>query len=210
MQLKSDFYSDWLRTIKNILQNYWGYDISNIQEKELPYAYFNAKMRRPEQRKRNIEISDAFSCPTAYQAGWERLKGIIESGGDITPNLSKKIRWLNEKDSLLNDWGVHHFHLGEALEGDFIKRTSPLLFALVTSDKFYAINIFNHGAWANQDIVEIIHRNWPYLVRNHKVNGLSPNKKITESERLILRKKTQIAFLQYRMEPHIFLLVVAL
>lgn len=35
------------------------YDISGVTEDELPYVYFNAVKRRPEQRKRCVEVSDA-------------------------------------------------------------------------------------------------------------------------------------------------------
>jgi len=90
---------------------------------------------------------------------------------------------------MLNDWGVHHFHLGENMKGDFIERTGPLLFALLVEDKFYAIGIFSHGAWADQDIVEIIHRNWSDVVEKYKIKGVASATQLTEQERLTLRKK---------------------
>ncbi|WP_350940358.1 hypothetical protein MRO13_05585 [Vibrio metschnikovii] len=194
MQLSSDFFGDWLNILKDILQNHWGYDISGVSEEELPYVYFNAEKRRPDQRIRSVEISDAFTCPVELQAGWERLKAVVESGGDVTPNLSKLVGRLNNKDSLLNDWGIHHFHLGKALNGNFIERTGPLLFALVTKDKFYAINVFNHGAWADQDIVEIIHRNWPDVVSQYQIKNVISATEISESERLTLRAKNANSF----------------
>ena len=189
MQLSSDFFGDWLNILKDILQNHWGYDISGVTEEELPYLYFNAEKRRPDQRKRSVEVSDVFTCPVNLQAGWERLKNVVESGEDVTPNLSKLVGRLDNKDSLLNDWGVHHFHLGESLDGDFIERTGPLLFALITKDKFYAINVFYHGAWADQDIVEIIHRNWPEAINLYKIKNVISATEVSESERLILRTK---------------------
>ncbi len=189
MQLKSDFFGDWLNILKDILQNHWGYDISGVTDDELPYVYFNAEKRRPERRIRTVETSDVFSCPSDLQMGWERLKNLVESGGDLTPNLSKLVRKLNNKDSLLNDWGVHHFHLGEALKGNYIERTGPLLFALVTRDNFYAINVFQHGAWADQDIVETLHRNWPDALSSYRLNNVISATEVSESERLILRAK---------------------
>ncbi|MDN3559255.1 hypothetical protein [Vreelandella neptunia] len=194
MQLSSDFFGDWLNILKDILQNHWGYDISGVSEEELPYVYFNAEKRRPDQRIRSVEISDAFACPVDFQAGWERLKIIIETGGDITPNLSKLVDRLNNKDSLLNDWGIHHFHLGETLNGSFIKRTGSLLFALVTKDKFYAINIFDHSAWADQDIVEIVHRNWPDVVSQYQIKNVMSTTEFSESDKLTLRAKNTNSF----------------
>jgi len=194
MNLKSDFFGDWLNILRDILTNHWGYDTTNVSDDELPFLYFNAEKRRPDQRQRQVEVSDSFVCPAELQAGWERLKGIIESGGNITPNLSKLVDRLTNKDSLLNDWGVHHFHLGENLDGNFIERTGPLLFALVTNDRFYAINVFNHGAWADEEIVEIIHRNWPEVVKPYKINDASLATQISEEQRLTLRAKNGNSF----------------
>lgn len=194
MQLKTNFFDDWLNMLKDILQNHWGYDISNVSDQELPFIYFNAESRRPDQRIRNIYKSDVFSCPESLGSGWERLKGVIQTGGDVTPNLSKLVERLNNKDSLLNDWGVHHFHLGDTLSGQFIERTGPLLFALVTKENFYAINVFNHGAWADQDIVEIIHRNWPDAISQYQIKDVLSVTEVSESDRLNLRKEHANSF----------------
>lgn len=194
MQLKSDFFSDWLNILKDILQNHWGYDVSNVSTEELPYIYFNAEKRRPDQRPRKIELSDAFSCPANLQAGWDRLKSVVQSGGNLTSNLSKLVNRINNKDSMLNDWGVHHFHLGENLNDQFVERTGPLLFAIVTKDSFYAINIFNHGAWADEDIIEIIHKKWPEVISQYQIKDVISATEITESERLTLRAKNANSF----------------
>ena len=194
MKLKSDFFSDWINILKDILENHWGYDISNVSDEELPFVYFNAEKRRPDQRPRNLILSDVFSCPSNLQAGWERLKDMVKDGNDLTPNLSKLVNRINNKDSMLNDWGVHHFHLGENLYGQFMERTGPLLFALVTIESFYAINIFNHAAWADDDIVEIIHKNWPDVISQYQIKGVISTTEITESERLTLRAKNANAF----------------
>jgi len=187
MKLNADFFCDWLNIIKDILEDDWGYDVSNTSLEELPFVYFNAAKRRPIQTARVIEVSDVFQCPTSLLGGWERLKNLIQSGGDLTPNLSKLVNRLNNKDSMLNDWGVHHFHLGEDIEGDFIERTGPLLFALLTNDQFFAINIFPHGAWADKEVIEIIHRNWPEVVTKYRIQGVEAVTITTESERLTLR-----------------------
>jgi hypothetical protein len=194
MQLKANFINDWLDILKDILENHWGYDISSINEEEIPFVYFNAEKRRPDQRVRNIAIADTFSCPSNLQKGWKQLRSLVESGSDITPYLSKLISRLTKKDSMLNDWGVHHFHLGEAMKGDFINRTGPLLFSLVTKDKFYAIGVYEHGSWADSDIVETIHRNWPEVVKHYQLNGVQSTTEITEEQRLTLRAKNVNSF----------------
>lgn len=188
MELKADFFGDWVNIIKGILVNQWQYDVSLVPESEIPYLYFNAEKRRPEKKVRKLFLADSFVCSPGLECGWRVLRNRVEDGEDLSPNLSKLIDKLSNKDSMLNDWGVHHFHLGEEMNGKFINRTGPLLFALLTNDEFYAIGIFDHGSWTNQDIVEIIHRNWPTVIEQDKIRGdISPTQ-LTEQERGILRK----------------------
>jgi hypothetical protein len=80
------------------------------------------------------------------------------------------------------------------MDGNFIERTGPLLFALLIEDKFYAIGIFSHGAWADQDVVEIIHRNWSSVVERYKIKGVASVTQLTEKERLALRKRNANSF----------------
>lgn len=189
MKIKSDFVGDWLELLKNVLEHEWGYDTTNIPDEEIPLLYFNAKSRRPDSRPRKVRVSNTFNCPSELQPGWSRLKALIESGADITGNLSKLTNKLHSKDSMLNDWGVYHFHLGVKMAGTFVERTGPLLFALVTIDEFLAIGVYQHGAWANTDIVEIIHKNWPHVIEKNKIYGVEPAAGMTEKERLTLRRK---------------------
>lgn len=189
MRLKSNFVGDWISILKDILENHWGYDTTGVSEDHLPYVYFNAEKRRPDQRPRKVVLSDTFMCPENLKAGWDRLKGLIETGQDITPNLSALVKQLHNKDSMLNDWGVHHFHLGKNIKGEFVERTGPLLFALITKENFYAIGVYQHGAWADAEIVEIIHRNWPDEVAQYQIKGIILAAEVTEQQRLTLRAK---------------------
>ena len=190
MKLKANFFNDWIDLLKDTLSNHWGYDISSIPDDEIPLFYFNAENRRPEKKIRELIVADSFVCPQELSEGWEKLKKKVEDGEDLTPNLSKLINRLDNKDSMLNDWGVYHFHLGKKMKGSFTERTGPLLFALLNGNSFYAIGIFDHGSWANQDIVEIIHRNWPTVIENYRLrDALEMSHSFTEKERLILRSK---------------------
>jgi len=194
MQLKSNFVGDWISILKDILENHWGYDTAGVTDEHLPYVYFNAEKRRPDQRPRKIIFSDTFKCPENLQTGWDRLQGLIETGQDITPNLSKFVKQLHNKDSMLNDWGVHHFHLGNNIKGEFIERTGPLLFSLITKENFYAIGVYEHGAWADAEIIEVIHRNWPGEVAQYQIQGIISATEITEQQRLTLRAKNTNSF----------------
>ena len=195
MKLKAYFVKDWHDSLKDILVNHWGIDISKVDEKDLPIVYFNAQQRRIDQRPRKIEMSDDFQCPVELQEGWNKIQRQIYNGDDITPHLSKFVKDSDKKDEMLNDFGVHHFHLGTELKGDFIKRTKPLLFALVTNECLHAIKIYEHGQWTNSEIVEVIHRNWPDVIKKHIINGDHHKSNITDSERMILRGNNCNAFL---------------
>lgn len=195
MRLKSDFVNDWLGILRDILSNHWGYDTSGINNEDLPLLYFNAEKRRPDARPRSVEESDAFSCPPNLQNGWENLRYQVESGADLTAYLSKLVGKLSNKDSMLNDWGVHHFHLGTTMEGDYVKRTGPLLFAMITEKYFYVIGVYKHGSWADSDIVETLHRNWPEVIQKYEIqNMLSIDRDRSQSERMALRKKNINSF----------------
>jgi hypothetical protein len=79
---------------------------------------------------------------------------------------------LNFNDSLLNDWDIHHFHLGTVSDqSGFIQRTGPLLFARVTDTHFYLIDVPHHGDWTQQRLVEIMHNNWPDSLSDHCIPG---------------------------------------
>ncbi|HAU4875860.1 TPA: hypothetical protein F3L11_12840 [Aeromonas hydrophila] len=195
MKLTSNFFHDWISILKDILENDWGYDIKGISDEELPLLYLNVEQRRPDTRKRKVVLSDSFSCPEQLRIGWNKLKCMVETGQDITPYLSKKIKSLGGSDPMLNDWGIHHFHLGENIKNGFIERTGPLLFSIVKNDIFYAIGVYEHGDWADYDIVETIHRNWPDIILHHKIKGVITATNISSNERLALRNKNANALI---------------
>jgi hypothetical protein len=107
---------------------------------------------------------------------------------NMRPHQGKEIDDPLYKDALLSDWGIHHLHLGTVLDPDgFIKRTKPVLFTRVTNDCLYMIQIMDHGpgaedVWSKQEIVEIIHRNWPDSIRQYRIKGIELERKATDSE----------------------------
>lgn len=188
-----NFYEDWINILKDILSEHWGYDVSNMTTDEIPPVYFNTEKRRPEQKVRKVMISDVFDCPESLTSGWNKLQEQIQIGNDLTPYLSKRVNQADNYDPMLNDWNIHHMHLGEDIEehSDFMKRTGPLLFALFHENNFYAIDIFKHGDWVNQDIIEIIHRNWPETIESKQLKGItrSTDEELTEENMKTLRSK---------------------
>jgi hypothetical protein len=188
MKLKANFVGDWVEILKDILSKQWNYDISRVNDDEVPLVYFNVEKRRIEPVKRSVKLADTFVCPTDLKSGWETLKTEIENGQDINSHLSKNIDDPFYKDSMLLDWGVHHFHLIEK------PRVNKILFALVTKNCFYAIDIYTHRDWAKDSIVETIHRNWPEVIARYKIEGINLTNSVPEEGRLVLRSKNANVF----------------
>jgi len=171
--VKIDFVGDWRQRLRKELQER-GYNTKNIKDKDVSFAYFNLKLRQIEATPRKVLISKEFQCPKELEYGLQLLKNKIETGKDITGNLSKKILELNYHDDLLNDWGIHHLHLGIDIskKNGFVERTEPLLFARFDNDNAYLINTYKHGEWTKQEMIKILHNNWPESIKQFKMNDI--------------------------------------
>ena len=97
----------------------------------------------------------------------------IEAGYNLTPYLSKSVLDPYFHDDLLNHWGIYHLHLGEVLKNDFITRTSSLLYVRFDDENAYFLDIREHGAWTQQDIIQIIHDNWPQSISAYRTHSNS-------------------------------------
>lgn len=139
-------------------------------------------------KKWNIIESPSLNCPSNVKNGFELLKDNLRNGINIASYLSKG--YLKPYDDmLLNDWGIHHFHLGESMEKDgFIKRTDELAFVIFNDDNAYIIAIQKHGNWANQKFIEEIDKNWPNIIehslaKNAESLSFSPTNEMQEQFR---------------------------
>jgi hypothetical protein len=186
MKLIMDFKADWHDTLSEIMGKEWGMDTTRLTT-DLPIHYFNAAQRRMLAKPRTLYVSDTFQCPREHQPGWDLIQQKVKEGQDLTPHLSKLIAKPEETDPMLNDWGVYHLHLGTEIQNGFANRTGPLLFARVTSEHFYAIGVFSHGAWTESEVVETVHRNWPESVARWVMQSVQ-GERLTDAERAALRK----------------------
>jgi hypothetical protein len=77
------------------------------------------------------------------------------------------------------DWGTYHFHLGmkpHPKSPGFVARTDELLFAIThpREDKMYLIDVHSHkGAFENQNLMHIIQADWPEILADYELKGLS-------------------------------------
>lgn len=162
---------DWTNILKDELESQ-GYNTTGLNDEKIGILYFSSKMRLISTKPRNVLLSDGFICPQELQDGLELLKQKIINGENIRPNQSRFLKKLNVKDGLLFDWDIHHLHLGTTIESDgFINRTGPLLYVRFDENNAYFLNVENHGAWTMQELLRIIHRNWPESIENFRVEG---------------------------------------
>lgn len=190
MKLQINFFHDWIIILEELLIEEWDCDLSDISFYQIPYAFYNIENKRINNRSRAVHLSKEFICTPQDKKAWNKLKEAIKIGGNLIPYLSKGISKPNYNDSMLNDWGIYHFHLGsEVTDQGFIKRTGQLLYAYVTKDDFYAINIYDHKSWCKEEIINIIHKNWPDLLEKYKINNHTTFRNVTEKQKGVLRSK---------------------
>lgn len=173
-----------------------GYDAHGVSgDAELLRAYFGVCRRLVIPQPRQILKSKSFSCSPKYHDALAQIEQIVSEGGDLTPYLSKKIRDLEYNDGMLNDWGVHHLHLGRSMEKDgFVNRTGPLLHCRFEDDIAYFIDVLPHGSWTLQRLVTIMHENWPESLSQFRIHGVAGDR-LTDEQIKTLRAKRLNYFL---------------
>ncbi|WP_347505847.1 hypothetical protein [Pseudomonas anguilliseptica] len=192
--LKADFVSDWQSYLRESMRVAWGDQVDAIAPNSLPGRFFDSLRRRISAAPRALNVSDVFSVPIGFEQGWATFSGKISQGGDLNPHLSGAHQSLLNHDGLLNDWGVHHFHLGiklQAKKPHLIERTGPVVIAYVNANTFYAIGIYDHkpAPWSKLEIIEALHRNWPEAIEQFVAHGVS-GAELSEEQRTNARKKT--------------------
>jgi hypothetical protein len=78
-------------------------------------------------------------------------------------------------DAILQDWNISHFHLGITpylRNPSFMDRTGPVLFAFVTNDGLYCIDVMPHGSWSNVQLLDAFYENWPDLLKPFVLHGI--------------------------------------
>ena len=125
----------------------------------------------------------------------EQSERKVERGENINPYLSRKLPNLSANDELLNDWGIQHLHLGSSLitkkkNRGFIEGTPELLFVYFDEQSAYFIVIGDHESFGDQELLEILHDNWPEILEKFKapnIKSVIPDD-LTKKQRYQMRK----------------------
>lgn len=179
----ADFIGDVRRQMLALLRSS-GFDASeHMDASRACRLYFNARKRRIEPRVRKVHFSRELQGRAAGLAdchGIEAVRCTSEAGGNLNPFLSTRIEDLECDDLLLNDWGIHHLHLGtwrRKRRKGFVGRSSSLLCARLEPNAAYFIDIIAHkpsSSFADDSLMAILHGNWPDLLERYRLNGVQP------------------------------------
>ncbi|MCP6682287.1 hypothetical protein [Bacillus nakamurai] len=197
--LKIDLQEHFKLAIRKKLLDYGYSDVEKFPLDRMLYLFLNLQKRLISVQPRKIYISKEFKCLPQYTEVLKSIISRIKTGKDLSSHLSKTISYLNYDDHLLNDWGIHHLHLGEDLEKNtgFVKRTDPLLFVRFTNNEAYLLQIMPHGNWANEDLIQIINNNWPGTIKEFLIKGISSvSPALSEKDRKNLRRHGISTFVQ--------------
>ena len=126
------------------------------------------------------------------------IRHLFTEGKNVDGFLSTRIDSATGKrsrDGLLWDFGMHHFHLSRALEpsGGFVKRSDYLLFAIITQEHAYFVDVRSHRdpqnlGWDRQELLKTVHSNWPELIDANILQGVKGTV-LTDEEKHELRSK---------------------
>lgn len=154
---------------------------------QLMRLFFATYRRFVQSTPRTISRSRQFVCPPMHAKAVANIETVISQGSLLTPHLSRRVKLLEYDDLLLNDWGIHHLHLGTVLEPDgFVSRTSDLLYVYFEATDAYLIEIRGHSDFACQDLLQGIHESWPHLISKYRMNGTIANR-VSDAEIKMLR-----------------------
>lgn len=189
VKLKANFESDLIAHARRTLTAQYGSEVNEIEDKDVMIHFFDSLRRQIAIRPRDIKIAADFRCPPGRENDWKAFQEKVCKGEDLGPHLSKLHESLFNVDGLLNEWGVHHFHIGTQPDHKnpyYVKRDGPLVFALVDESTFYAINVYNHGEWEQLSIIESLHKHWPNVISKYRLRGI-PGETLNEKQRRTIR-----------------------
>ena len=186
---------------------------NNMDVCGLASRYLEMLNRRIVPMRRSVhfseEIHDSLGA-LRRQADMEQLEGaadawgalfwlhhLLAEGENVNGFLSRGIdsaTGSRSRDGLLWDYGMHHFHLNKKVEpSGFVKRSDYLLYAVMTEENAYFVDVRPHQdphnlGWVRQDLLNIVHSNWPELIEPRILRGVKGTV-LTDEEKAELRRK---------------------
>lgn len=184
-------FADWLGIVKSQLVAAGYKPAPDNEPLRVAIQYFNVQLRQIDALPRTVEVAADFACTSDLRPVVDEIIRKTSAGEALTPHLSRLLLDADFNDPLLNDWGLHHLHLGKKVESDgFIERSGPLLFVMVRDLKLYVVGVRPHqGAWTDESLLETVAANWPHLLAPYEAKGIHPSgEPVSPKDRAALRK----------------------
>jgi hypothetical protein len=206
-------YKDWKerkgKTITDILSSQEHdireTDLINAYEKDLVFDFANWMERIPEPIPRIIHKCRHFSCPEQYQEGLDLLESEIKNGNNLFPYLSREIYDTTKNDRMLFILGITHFHLGTKQHHRkplLIETTLDILYTFIHKQDCYFIVIDKHGHWVDEELLQLLHNDFPEVLSSWKLSGVSPGQQ-SSSDRKFLWDKNVTTVIPINNEAYI-------
>jgi hypothetical protein len=145
-------------------------------------AYVRVRHRSIPQRPRTVRWSRELENGRPEDKALKAIQAEFEAGQDVSPRLTRQFFRAGFDDRILNELGLQHFHLGPPGAGKKVGGnamaggTSELLFALVTEDQAYFLDVLGHDAFGHRHddyMLGLIRENWPELLEPYRAGGAS-------------------------------------
>lgn len=111
----------------------------------------------------------------------EQFITALKTGRPVTYFLGSQVNAISVKrsDFELKNWGIYHAHLDDKADGKYSNNpNSDLLFFQAKGRVVHLIDIKRHprgSGWFDPELLEIIYRNWPWLLLSmHGIELLNP------------------------------------
>lgn len=165
--------------------------------------YYRAKAKSIVQRPRSVHWSAELwakldTLDDRYRDPLVEIERRFTTGDDLAEFLSRQALSVEKSDGMLNDFGLHHLHLGRKVnpEDDYVARSDRLLFVGVGTDDALFVDVRQHPrlddandfGWSDPELLDIIDRNWPHVLQSHELRGVDGDC-VSERERKELRRK---------------------
>ena len=156
-----------------------GYDVASVEndDPKALIAWHKLSRYKIARKPRLVFKADGFD-PLGHEVGLSKLEEAIRNGDDLSIYMTSRLSEVTARDGLFDHWGICHFHLGTEIDSRTgrIKRTRDILLCRIDDNHAYFIKVAPHGSdapapWYQQELLEILHNNWPWSIEFARVKG---------------------------------------
>ena len=169
-----------------------GYQIIDTANEDWIRLYFNAQKRLISNTPRTVVKSKEFQCPDKFLPALQEIENCFTEGRSLVPYMTTHIKYSKKKDLLLYDWGIYHFHIGLKKPNEqFSERSDQELFVFIKETVAYFIQTYPHTKkhlYATQEKIKILHDNWPEIIEDRRIVGVTGATGFTDKEYDEIRK----------------------